>query len=91
MWGSQSDPYPIVRKIIESIGRHLRVLCIPRGANKNQAPPPVDVNLNLKLLLWVLVVCRRLGTIGSATALAFARVLALATVVARLATALALT
>jgi hypothetical protein len=63
----------------------------PQGANKNQPPLPEDVNLNLKLLLWVLVVCRRFGAIGSATTLAFARVLALATVVARLATALALT
>jgi hypothetical protein len=62
-----------------------------RPGGKNQPPPPEDVNLNLKLLLWVLVVCRRLGAIGSATTLAFARVLALATVVARLATALALT
>jgi len=47
--------------------------------------------LSLKLLLWVLVACRRLGAVRSATTLALAGVLAFATVVTGLAATLALT
>jgi hypothetical protein len=49
------------------------------------------MNLSLKLLLWVLVACRRLGAVRSATTLALAGVLAFATVVTGLAATLALT
>jgi hypothetical protein len=63
---------------------------LQRGAVKVDRPQE-EMNLSLKLLLWILVACRGFGAVCSATTLALAGVLAFATVVTRFAATLAFT